>query len=308
MSKKTANNNLHAAKTAKNDEFYTQLSDIEKELKHYKGKFKNKVVLLNCDDPMESNFWKYFSSNFEFLGLKKLISTHYEADKKHSYKLEIVRGIDLNNDGKFNNLDTVKTKLKGNGDFRSEECVALLKEADMVVTNPPFSLFREFIAVLVEHKKKFIVLGSQNAITYKETFKLLKDNKLWVGYTLAKEFLTPDGTIKKFGNIGWFTNVNIKKRSEDIILYKKYKDNKDDYPKYDNYDAINVDKVADIPMDYNGAMGVPITFMNKFNPEQFEILGIDRYIEGNATPNKRFMINGIEKYARIIIKRKGQTK
>ena len=297
-----ANNNLHKAKKAKNDEFYTQLSDIEKELKHYKRHFKNKVVFLNCDDPQESNFWRFFSANFEFLGLKKLISTHYVELSEPclnditSYKLEIIR--DVNGDGKVNDLDTIKTPLQGNGDFRSEECVAILKEADIVVTNPPFSLFREYISLLVEHKKKFIVVGNNNAITYKDIFKLIKENKLWIGVNGNKtmEFELPDNykkwnrmdekTGKKFGNvpaISWFTNLNIKKRHEDITLYKEYKKNKSDYPKYDNYNAINVDKVVDIPMDYDGVMGVPITFLNKFNPKQFEIVGITKTWFGGAS-------------------------
>ena len=325
----SSNSNLHSAKKAKNDEFYTQLTDIEKELKHYKRHFKNKVVFLNCDDPQESNFWRYFSANFEHLGLKKLISTHYVAESEPclnditSYKLEIIR--DVNGDGKINNLDTIKTPLKGNGDFRSDECIAILKEANIVVTNPPFSLFREYITLLVEHKKKFIVLGNNNAITYKEIFKLIKENKLWLGVNGNKtmEFELPadykkwnridENTGKKYGNvpaISWFTNINTKKRHEDIILYKKYKGNKSDYPKYDNYNAINVDKVVDIPMDYSGVMGVPITFMNKYNPEQFEIIdGIGRYsiLKGPNTKTKGKQlteINGKPKYFRLIIKRK----
>lgn len=303
------NKNMHAAKKAKNDEFYTQLTDIEKELKHYKRHFKGKVIFCNCDDPQESNFWKYFAANFEFLGLKKLISTHYEMDaSKPSYKLEIVR--DINGDGKVNNLDTIKTPLTFFGDFRSPECVEIMEEADIVVTNPPFSLFREFISLLVEHKKKFIVVGSMNAITYKETFKFMKANKMWLGNTKPKEFIKPDGTVQKFGNIMWFTNLNIKKRHEDIILFKKYKGNKADYPKYDNYNAINVDKVADIPVDYKGVMGVPITFMDKYNPKQFQIVGL---IAGNirglsgmvsSTGKDGPYINGKLKYGRIVIKRK----
>jgi hypothetical protein len=265
--------NLRKARKAKNDEFYTQLSDIENELSHYKEHFKNKVVFCNCDDPEESMFWLYFSRNFEYLGLKKLIATHYEENKP-SYKLELFK--DINDDGKINQLDVVKTSLKQNGDFKSPESITILKEADIVVTNPPFSLFREYVAQLMEYDKKFLIVGNMNAITYKEFFPLLKDNKVWRGHDLLKEFAQPDGSIKKFGNICWFTNLKHKKRNEDIILYKTYKGNESDYPKYDNYDAINVDKVKDIPMDYDGVMGVPITFIGSYNPEQFEIIGQGR--------------------------------
>jgi len=261
---------MHKAKNAKNDEFYTQLSDIEKELGHYKEHFKGKSVFLNCDDPTESNFWRYFSMNFEFLGLTRLVATHYERDKP-SYKLEITA--DVNGDGKTDNMDTVKTPLKQNGDFRSPECIELLKKADIVVTNPPFSLFREYLTLLMEHNKKFLIIGNMNAITYKETFKFIKVNELWLGIMSPKEFMEPSGNIKKFGNIKWFTNLDTRKHHEELILWKTYKDNEADYPTYDNYDAINVDKVKDIPIDYDGAMGVPITFLDKFNPEQFEIIG-----------------------------------
>jgi len=272
MTKKPSNGNLHKANKAKNDEFYTQLSDIERELGHYKDHFKGKTVLLNCDDPKESNFWRYFSMNFEFLGLRKLISTHYERDTS-SYKLEITA--DINEDGKINNLDTIKTPLKQNGDFRSPECVELLKEADIVVTNPPFSLFREYVALLIEHDNKFLIVGNKNAITYKETFKYIKGNRLWLGYSSPNEFDTPSGTTKKIkGLCRWFTNLETKERHEELILWKTYKGNESDYPTYDNYNAINVDKVKDIPVDYEKAMGVPITFLDKFNPEQFEIVGM----------------------------------
>jgi len=270
MASKSSNNNMHKAKRAKNDEFYTQLSDIEKELGHYKDHFKGKSVFLNCDDPTESNFWRYFSMNFEFLELSKLVATHYERDKP-SYKLEITA--DVNGDGKTDNRDMVKTPLKQNGDFRSPECIELLKEADIVVTNPPFSLFREYLTLLMEHNKKFLIIGNMNAITYKETFKFIKENGLWLGVMSPKEFMEPSGNIKKFGNIKWFTNLDTKKRHEELILWKTYKGNEADYPTYDNYDAINVDKVKDIPVDYDGVMGVPITFLDKFNPEQFEIIG-----------------------------------
>ena len=261
-----ANKNLRNAKAAKNDEFYTQLADIEKELGHYKDQFKNKVVFCNCDDPTWSNFWKYFALNFDFFGLKKLIATHYRYDGQPSYKLEISA------DNPNSKLVPVKTTLIGNGDFRSDECVEILKEADIVATNPPFSLFREFIAQLIEHNKTFVVIGNQNAISCKEIFSLLKNNLIWIGNSYPKEFIQPCGSIKKFGNICWFTNMETKKRHDNLPLYRSY--NEKDYPKYDNYDAINIDKIKDIPADYAGNMGVPITFMLKYNPEQFEVIAL----------------------------------
>jgi len=285
------NKNLNKASKAKNDEFYTQLSDIERELGNYKKQLKNKIIFCNCDDPKESHFWKYFELNFDFLELKKLISTHFEKNKP-SYKLEIVR------DKNEKMQKPIKIKLKQNGDFRSPECIKLLKEADIVITNPPFSLFREYVAQLIQYKKKFVIIGNQNAITYKEIFKLIKNNKIWLGYTSPKEFLQPDGSIKKFGNITWFTNVEVKKRHEDLILYKKY--NSKEYSKYDNCDAINVDKTKNIPIDYEGAMGVPITFLDKYNPKQFEILGneYDLKIEKG-----RGYVKGKRMYSRIFIKK-----
>jgi hypothetical protein len=292
MIKSNKNNNLHKAKQAKNDEFYTQIIDIENELKNYKEYFKDKVIFCNCDDPDWSNFWLYFSINFNSLGLKKLISTHFE-NSKPSYKLE------MNAYG-----ETIKTDLIQNGDFRSPECIELLKEADIVVTNPPFSLFREYVEQLVEYDKKFLVIGSNNAITYKEIFKLIKDNKLWLGTTNPKKFKQPNGEMKNFGNINWFTNLEHSKRNEEIILYKTYQGNEEDYPKYDNYDAIEVSKVKDIPIDYEGDMGVPITFLDKYNPKQFEILGLDGYVEGNKTPNRRMTLKNTKLYARIVIKRR----
>ena len=319
------NSNLSSAKSAKNDEFYTQLADIENELRHYREHFRGKVVFLNCDDPAESNFWKYFSLSFEHLGLRSVIATHYETDKP-SYKLEITG--DVNRDGKTNRLDTIKTPLKQNGDFRSPECIEILKASDIVCTNPPFSLFRAYIAQLVEHNKKFLVIGNLNAITYKEIFKLIKENKIWLGHTSPKEFgiLVGEPSSKptqKFGNICWFTNLEIKKRNEELILHRTYKGNEAAYPKYDNYDAINVNKVADIPVDYYGVMGVPITFLDKYNPDQFEILGLandkrtidDAFIQGKEVfldeQHKKFVgmvlktIGGLKAtYARILIKRK----
>ena len=223
-----ANTNLHKAKAEKNDEFYTQLTDVSKELMHYKQHFKDKIVFCNCDDPTWSAFWKYFHQNFEALGLKKLISTHYDKTQP-TYKMEYTGGDD-------NDIEVgVKTPLEGNGDFRNQECLDLLDEADIVVTNPPFSLFREYVAVLMEHQKKFLIIGNKNAITYKEFFPLLKEDKVWIGYNNVKEFMQPDKSIKKFGNIGWYTNLDIQKRHEKLILWKNYLP--EEYPKYDNYDG-----------------------------------------------------------------------
>ena len=279
----SANANLHKAKDAKNDEFYTQLTDVAKELMHYKSHFKDKVVFCNCDDPTWSAFWKYFHLNFAELGLKKLISTHYDREES-TYKMEYTGGDD--NDVEMG----VKTPLEGNGDFRNKECLDLLDECDIVVTNPPFSLFREYVATLMEYKKKFIIWGNNNAITYKEFFPLLKNNEVWLGYTANKTlvFRIPDTYAKwdeketqkmndghryaKVPAISVFTNLDIEKRHEKLILWKKY--TPEEYPKYDNYDAINVNKVAEIPCDYDGVMGVPITFMDKYNPDQFEIIGL----------------------------------
>lgn len=298
------NNSLHKARDAKNDEFYTQLVDIEKELKHYRDYFKGSVVFCNCDDPDWSNFWKYFHLNFEFLGLKKLITTHYDSSEP-TYKMEYEGGND-------EDISVgVVTPLQTNGDFRSPECIELLKEATIVVTNPPFSLFREYVAQLMEYDKKFIIIGNKNAITYKEFFPLLKDNKVWVAYNNVHEFIQPNGNVKKFGNIGWYTNLDITKRHETLDLIEKYTPEK--YPKYDNYDAIEVSKVVNIPYDYEGVMGVPISFMDKFNPEQFEIVGADE-AEGTGFSNglwdcsitnkKQCVINGERVYKRIFIKRK----
>ncbi|EKD65858.1 MAG: hypothetical protein ACD_49C00079G0022 [uncultured bacterium (gcode 4)] len=314
MEKKSKNKNLNNANTAKKDEFYTQLSDIEKELGHYKEHFKWKTIFCNCDDPEESNFWNYFALNFEHLWLKKLVATHYETEKP-SYKLEIVW--DINNDWKINKLDTIKTPLKQNWDFRSPECIEILKEADIVITNPPFSLFREYVAQLFEYDKKFIILGNLNAITYKEIFKLIKENKIWSWATLDGRniwFRIPD-TYEKYHKIEnwikyafvastiWFANLDYKKRHEDLILYKTY--NEEEYLKYDNYNAINVNKTKNIPMDYKWEIGVPITFLLKYNPEQFEIIWIDRVLVQELTGKvTRFHIDWKEIYARVIIKNK----
>lgn len=276
------NSNLHSAKKEKNDEFYTQINDIANELKHYKDHFKDKIVLCNCDDPTWSNFWRYFHLNFEFLGLKKLISTHYDM-KRPTYKLVYEGGDD-------NNIEKgIKTELDGNGDFRNTECIDLLKEADIVVTNPPFSLFREYVAQLIKYDKKFIIIGNKNAITYKEFFPYIKNDKVWLGNTSPDEFNTPDGLTKKVkGLCRWLTNLDIQKHHEKLILWRKYynedgtisEDAKKLFLKYDNYDAINVDKVADIPLDYEGVMGVLITFLDKYNPEQFEIVSFRKGEDG----------------------------
>ena len=271
------NENLHKAKDAKNDEFYTRIEDVAEELRHYKKHFAGKVVFCNCDDPTWSAFWRYFHLNFSELGLKKLIATHYDRTEP-TYKMEYEGGDD-------NDVEVgVKTQLEGNGDFRSEECLDLLDECDIVVTNPPFSLFREYVATLIAHNKKFLIIGNKNAITYKEFFPLLKENKVWIGYTSPAEFNTPDGMTKKMNGLTrWFTNLDIQKRHEKLILWQRYYDDNGNplpdvderYPKYDNYAARNVDKVADIPMDYKCVMGVPITFMDKYTPDEFEIVGMD---------------------------------
>lgn len=307
-------NSLLNAKKAKNDEFYTQLPDIENELKHYKEHFKNKVVFCNCDDPFESNFFKYFAMNFNALGLKKLIATSYASSpivgselnnyidsdtelliqNKKAYKVIMSELKDTNGDGRedlFDVQELIKHRiryLKGDGDFRSDESIELLKQADIVVTNPPFSLFREYVSLLMAHKKKFVIIGSQNAIAYKEIFPLIKNNQLWLGWKAGDmafkvpHYYPPRDTRywedkkgqkwRSLGNICWFTNLDIAKRHEKLELYKKY--NSEDYPKYFNYDGIDVDKVDSIPEDYDGVMGVPITFLDKFNPDQFEIIGM----------------------------------
>lgn len=335
-----ATKNLAAAKTAKEDEFYTQMSDIERELQHYWPHFAGKVVLCNCDDPYESNFFKYFALNFNLLGLKKLICTCFdgspvqgnellldfgdfgEEPKKIAYKVEITEVKDLNGDGAVDLADVqyllkndknAISLLKQHGDFRSAECIELLKQADIVVTNPPFSLFREYIGQLMRYEKKFLIIGNQNAITYKEIFPLLKDNKVWLGYKVGDmafkvpEYFEPrktrywlDDTGQKWrsmGNICWFTNLDHNKRHEGMDLVRLY--SPEDYPKYDNYDAINVDKTQDIPCDYPGAMGVPITFLDKYNPEQFEII---KFRKGND--DKDLSINGKCPYFRILIRNK----
>lgn len=317
-----ANKTLTAAKSAKKDEFYTQLVDIERELVHYKEHFRGKTVLCNCDDPRVSNFFKYFTLNFEHLGLKRVIATCYKSQDVDLFSMNaseqaVYQIYDGDLDG--NNLpdkDEIEVRpLKGDGDFRSAECVELLKQADIVVTNPPFSLFREYVAQLIKYEKKFVIVGHQNAITYKEIFPLIRDNKLWLGYGFkggAGHFYSKyedvatagdhrEGMIRVSG-VTWFTNLDIEKMHEELILYKKY--TPEEYPHYDNYDAINVNKTSDIPCDYDGVMGVPITFLDKYNPEQFEIIGqmantnVDEFNFGYP------FVNGNKKYARILIRKK----
>lgn len=305
-----SNTSLHLANRAKNDEFYTPYNDIAKELGKYAKYFKNKVIYCNCDDHYgiewgtpKSQFLKYLSDNFQAFGIKKVIATHYEKDK--CSKMYILHQ-DNTGDGIICWEDIEEIPLRGNGDFRSEECIELLKQADIIITNPPFSLFRDYVAQLINYNKKFLILGNDNCRTYKEIFPLIKDNKFWCGYNHVKEFLTPDGNTKKFGNVSWYTNLPNSRRNEYIETGKKYTGFESMYPKYDNYDAINVDKTNDIPMDYEGIMGVPITFLDKYNPDQFEIIGIDRYVEDNPNYGHSFTINGKEIYARILIKKKGE--
>jgi len=335
MANKSSNKNLRNASKAKKDEFYTQLSDIEKELGHYEKHFKNKVVFCNCDDPRISNFFHYFSYNFEKLGFKKLITTCYKNQQvdlfsqNNSEKAIYLEYTGDKNGDKVPDLNEIGIKhLKGDGDFRSKECIELLKQADIVITNPPFSLFREYVTQLVEYDKKFIIIGNLNAITYKEIFKLIKENKIWLGYSIHsgdREFGVPDdyplnaasSRIDENGKkyirvkgVRWYTNLDYEERYEDLILYKKYKGNEKDFPKYDNYDAINVNVTKDIPDDYKGFMGVPITFLDKYNPDQFELLGImntgeeNKGIRHKGTPHGRPLVNGVEKYLRILIKNK----
>lgn len=291
------NKNLNKANKEKNDEFYTRLDDINREVSYYENHFKGKTVFCNCDDPEWSNFYKFFELKFDVLGIKRLITTHYTGNESNSYKLEIYRN---------QNNEIIKRKigLIGNGDFRNEESIDSLKEADIVITNPPFSLFREYIAQLMEYEKKFLIIGNHNAVTYKDIFEYVKDNKIWIGVSpRSMSFILPDKTLSSV-NASWFTNLSHKKRNDEMILVEKYKGNETKYPKYDNYDAIEVSKTNDIPMDYDGAMGVPITFLDKYNPEQFEILGLDDHRVKYPRMAGCNSINGKEIYRRIIIKNK----
>ena len=327
---KSLNNNLHKAKAGKNDEFYTQLTDIEKELRHYKNHFKGKTVFCNCDDPRVSNFFHYFSYNFEALGLKKLITTCYKNQDRDLFSTHQSESAiyleytgDKNGDRIPNPEEIGIHCLKGDGDFRSKESIELLKQADIVVTNPPFSLFREYVAQLIEYDKKFLILGHQNAIIYKEVFKFIKENKLWLGvdnggtkwfrvsdhYDIETETRKKTEDGKKYfsmGSIVWFTNLDNRKRHEDLILYKTYKGNENLYPTYDSLNAIEVSKVVDIPVDFAGVMGVPITFIDKYNPEQFEILGSNRGVDQdpNGVFGRGSFLNGKETFKRLFIKNK----
>lgn len=295
MPSTSLNRSLHAARAIKQDEFYTQLSDIEKELVHYKKHFRNKTVFCNCDDPRISNFFKYFLNNFEALKLKKLITTCYRNDKPDLFSQhKSDRGVYFEYSGEQRESrlpDPGKIKphqLKGDGDFRSEECVNLLKQADIVITNPPFSLFREYVGQLIEFRKNFLILGQQNVITYKEIYALIQDNKLWLGannggtkwFEVNKDYDITTESRKKIengrkyfsmGSVNWFTNLDLAKRHDELITFEKY--NPKMHPKYDNYDAIEVSRYKEIPIDYYGAMGVPITFLDKHNPDQFQLLG-----------------------------------
>lgn len=356
---------LGKAKKNKADEFYTQLPDIETEMRHYKEQFRGKVIFCNCDDPYESNFFKYFAMNFNFLGLKKLIATCYtkspiaykqlslfdvksldiqNTDAKTPYKIEITEVKDENADGAVDltdveyllkNRKNALTLLNGDGDFRSTECIDLLKEADIVATNPPFSLFREYLAQLIKYGKDFVIVGSKNAITYMDVFKLIQENKIWIGngfpngnafFRIPAEYsrewangvYNPETGLVKFRNVGWFTNLDFKKRHENITLYKHY--TPAEYPRYVNYDAIEVSKTAEIPYDYDGEMGVPITFLDKYNPEQFEIIGSSKFLGKQMSEfaaKGTYMAGGVRFYLpngdgtyqrlydRIVIKRKG---
>ena len=351
----TGNSPLHEARRQKRDEFYTQLTDIEKELSHYKEHFRGKVVYCNCDDPYESNFFKYFAANFNALGLKRLVATGYvdspiqggqlglgeikglQNGKVRPYRTDIIQVTDLDGDGAIGLSDVehllrndsyVADYLTDSGDFRSEESIEILKQADVVVTNPPFSFFREYVAQLVEHDKQFVIIGNMNAITYKEIFPLIKENKVWLGPSIKsgdREFGIPEyypvtaatSRVDENGNkfirvkgVRWFTNLDHAKRHEDMILYRTY--TSEEYPKYDNYDAINIDRVQDIPADYFEAMGVPITFLDKYNPEQFEIINANDIRLNDTVPfkahglikDKDGTIDGKPKYVRMVIKRR----
>ena len=327
---------LQKARKNKNDEFYTQLNDIEKEMRNYTIHFKNKVVLCNCDDPRVSNFFHYFSYNFEHLGLKKLITTCYKNQQidlfsNHDQERSIMLQYEGDkNKNKIPDIEEIGVNyLEGNGDFRSQECAEFLKSSDIVVTNPPFSLFRDYLSMLINYKKNFLIVGNWNAITYKEVFTLIKENKVWIGVNSNRNFsgfIIPDhyplqGTearIDKDGNrivstnnTCWFTNLDINKRHEEIILFRNY--DPKIYPEYDNYKAIEVSKIVDIPLDFDGVMGVPITFLNKYNPDQFKIVGADFEVKEGLLPNiikknwtgkfDRAYLNGKRMYARLLIKR-----
>lgn len=319
----TKNSNLHKARKGKNDEFYTMIDTIEKELIYYKKQLKNKTVLCNCDNPESSAFWKYLHLNFSKLGLKKLVSTYY-SENGSSFKTEYTGGDDKNIE------NGIKTSLNGNGDFRSEECLNVLDYCDVVITNPPFSLFRDYVDVMMQHKKKFLIIGNMNAVTYKQIFPFIKNNLLWYGVSIhsggTKFYIPKDYPITtkncgkdeagkifvEVGGVRWFTNLDYDTQLKSkLTLSEKYVPEK--YPKYDNYNAINVNKVAEIPFDYDGVMGVPITFMDKYNPEQFEILGVSaawdksNEMQSVCLPYNGSLnasVNGKQLYKRIFIRKK----
>lgn len=324
------NSGLHTAKRNKKDEFYTQISDIENELRHYRKLLQGKVVYCNCDDPYVSAFFEYFTKNFEFFGLKKLITTCYKSQRMDLFSQnDADQAIKLEYEGGApHNLPTPTdigvTILKEDGDFRSQECIEILKEADVVVTNPPFSLFTEYVAQLAEYDKKFIIVGHQNAITYKGVFPLIKGNRMWLGYGFKRNmahFITPhyedtasdtdhqEGKIRVSGVV-WYTNLDHNKRHEEMILVQRYHGNEGEYPTYDNYNAIEVSRTQNIPMDFHGAMGVPITFLTKYNPEQYEIIGATEsegagFSAGLWNPESgvaQAAINGKRVYKRIFIR------
>ena len=334
MSNLKKNDNLNTAKTSQKDEFYTLISDIEKELLRYKNHFENKVVYCNCDDPRVSKFFQFFSFNFEKYKLKKLITTCYKNQNvdlftnKDSEKSICLEYYGDKNGNRVPDLEEIGIKyLQGDGDFRSKESIELLIESDIVVTNPPFSLFREYINQLIEYDKKFVVIGSLNALTTKEIFKLIKEDKIWLGYNLVKKFEIPeyyehnsityqDGVrFAVFGNICWYTNLDIEKRYNDFLIpYKTYYGNEKEYPEYDNFNCIEVPKISLIPMDYEGVMGVPVTFLDKYNPNQFEIIGADYDVKLGLLPElskqdwtgkiDRAYLNGKRLYSRLFIKYK----
>lgn len=323
------NSLLHQAKRNKKDEFYTQLEDVEREMRHYKPHFKNKIIYCNCDDPFVSAFAEYFLKNFSHLGIKKLITTCFNNSRPDlfsdnsegsSHMLVYEGGADMDLP---EISDIYVQKLAGNGDFRSNECIDILKQSDIVVTNPPFSLFSEYINQLVHYGKHFIVIGHQNAITYKSIFPLIRDNKLWLGYGFKRNmahFIAPhyddiasdhdhkEGMIRVSGVV-WYTNIDHNKRHEFMILTDKYEGNESSYPSYDNYNAIEVSKTASIPSDYKGPMGVPITFLTKYNPEQFNIIGATEsegkgFSKGLWDPSSKIAqptVNGKKVYKRIFI-------
>ncbi len=289
------NSNLHRAKRIKNDEFYTRLEDIEKELEHYKQHFAGKTVYCNCDDPDKSAFWRYFHVNFSSLKLNKLIATYYDRDNP-VYRTEYYGGCD------DDILSGIKTQLNGNGAFQSEECVNILKEADIIVSNPPFSCFLNYVQILIENSKQFLIVGNMNAVKYKKIFPLIMTDKMWFGVNGIHNFLQPDGSVKKFGNINWYTNLDISKRHEKINLYKHY--NAKEYPKYESYDAIEVSKVSEIPCDYDGVMGVPISFVSRYSPDQFKIIGEFNHGSDSSYDLAKPILHGKELYPRIAIQRK----